>query len=505
MTPRWLLAATLALAGCTVGPDFKRPAPDVGAGWRPSPPDVASRTYGGTIDMAWWKSFGDPELVTLVQRLAVQNLDLATAAERVEQARATRRVVAAQALPHIDADARYQRERDSPNGIVSLTQPAPGASVYFQQYTAEASASWELDLFGRIRRSIEAADARTQVLIEERRAIALSAVAELASTYMQLRLAQAQERVVRRNVLASQTRSKLVRDRFAVGAASELDVAQAEAQLSQIEQDLPFLLETQARLGNAVAFLLAEQPRALDRELARSAGAQPLVPPSVPIGLPSDLVRRRPDIRAAEADLHAATAETGVAVASFFPSVSLSGLGGLDSLHFGSFFDWASRMFMAGPTLSVPIFEGGRLRGTLALRRSEQREAALTYRKTVLRAFHDVDDGLSAYAQAQHSRADNAATVRLNERTLRLAQDRYALGATSYLDVIDAQAALYASQNALAQANARVETSLVQLYKALGGGWDTLLGPHIVNDPPSKRGTRRLGALARVPIDPPAQ
>ncbi|WP_419827492.1 efflux transporter outer membrane subunit [Sphingomonas sp.] len=474
---RRALAALLALGGCTVGPNFEKPRADAPASFAGQPQDVASRTYGGNVDARWWTSFRDPELASLVDRLAAQNLDLQSAAERIEQARAERRIVGAQGLPNISGRANYTRQRPSENGFVSLVEPAPGAPLEYSQYMVQAQASWELDLFGRVRRQVEAAQADTQAAIEDRRALALSAIAELAQTYMQLRLAQAQEQVLRRDVAASQARSRLVRDRFREGAASDLEVAQADAQLSQISQDLPGIVTQQARLANALALLLAQQPRTLEAELAARPGVQPLVPPVVPVGLPSDLVRRRPDIREAEARLHAATADTGVAVADFFPRVSLSGVAGFDSLHAGTLFDWMSRMFMVGPTLSLPIFQGGRLTGNLQLRRSEQREAAIAYRKAVLAALHDVDNALTAYAQAQRARADADATNRANQRTLKLAQDRFGQGATDYLDVVQAQSALYASENAVVQANARIETSLVQLYKALGGGWEAVPEP----------------------------
>ena len=198
------------------------------------------------------------------------------------------------------------------------------------------------------------------------------------------------------------------------------------------------------------------------------------MPPIVPVGLPGELMRRRPDIREAEADLHAATAETGVAVASFYPDISLSGSFGFESLKTSTLFDWASRVFMVGPTVDLPIFEGGRLKGTLKLRKSQQREAAIQYRKTVLQAWHDVDNALTAYAEAQHAQADTLTTTQADARALSAAEQQYAEGVTTFIDVIQAQTALLQSQDAGARANARVEIALVTLYKALGGGWETV-------------------------------
>ena len=468
----WVLGSVL-LAGCTVGPNFERPKIDSPAGYGDEPTNVPSRTYGGAVDTRWWTSFRDPELSSLVDRLAQQNLDLQSAAERIQQSRAQRDVAAAQGLPHIDATPKYTRERESLNGSASLVEPAPGAPLEFNLFQPMVSAGWELDLFGRVRRAVEAANAQTQSAIEARRGIALSAIAELAQDYMQLRQLQLEDAFVRNNLALSRKRIALVRNRFANGVATTLDVAQAEAQAATIEQDLPTLRSQQAQMINAIGLLLAEPPRTLLAELTAPA-VQPPVPPAVPIGLPGELMRRRPDIREAEADLHAATAQTGVAVASFYPDISLSGSFGFESLKTSSLFDWASRAFMVGPSIDLPIFEGGRLKGTLKLRKSQQREAAIHYRKTVLQAWYDVDNALTNYAEAQHARADTLATTQADARALKAAEQQYAQGITTFIDVISAQAALLQAQDGLTRADAQVEIDLVALYKALGGGWETV-------------------------------
>ncbi len=470
-----MIAAAALVAGCTVGPNFVPSAVPAPARFGDEPADIASRTSDGAVDVAWWTCFDDPELTSLIDRLATQNIDLQTASERVLQARAQRRVSAADALPQIDATVTYTHQRESPNSpTVANTLPAPGAQLEFDEYRPQVSASWEIDLFGRIRRTIEAADATTQAQIEDRRGIALSASAELAQDYFQLRQEQLQEQIVRQNIGAVQKRGMLVRQRVAVGSASSLDVAQNDVQLSTAQQSLPDLLSQEAQMTNAIGLLLAEPPRTLVAELARQSGRQPPVPPTIPIGLPSDLARRRPDIREAEARLHVATAQTGVAVASFYPSFSLTGDGGYDSLHRFNLFDFASRFFSIAPMLSLPIFHGGELRGTLDLRRSQQRQAALAYRKTVLQAWHDVDNALTGYARAQQTRADAVSTNTANERALSLADQQYRAGASDYLNVIAAQTTLLSSQNGIAQANGRIETSLVTLYRALGGGWQVI-------------------------------
>jgi len=474
---RWpAAAAALALAGCTVGPDFKRPEAAAPAGYGAEPTDLASPFTGGAVDLAWWRSFDDPQLTWLVERLASQNLDLQAAAERIEQARGLRTVAASQGLPRIGARAQYERTRVSPNGEASLEVPAPDAPLEFDLYRPAVSASWEIDLFGRVRRTVEAADAQTDAAVEARHALALSAIADLAQTYFQLRATQAQERIVRTNLALADRRRALVRTRFAQGVATTLDVAQADAQGLAIAQDLPSLLAREAALANAIGLLLAEPPRTLAAALGRPA-AQPLAPPSVPLGLPAELTRRRPDVREAEARLHAATAQTGVAVANFFPSVSLNGGFGFESLSAGSLFNWASRQFNVGPTVNLPIFQGGQLRGALHLREAQQREAAIAYRRTVLQAWHDVDNALTGYAQAQHLRVAAFDTGAADARALAAADQQYAEGVTTLLDVVTAQEAVLRGQDAVVQAQLGVETRLVDLYKALGGGWQAVPEP----------------------------
>jgi NodT family efflux transporter outer membrane factor (OMF) lipoprotein len=459
-----------ALAACTVGPNFHRPGIASPEAFGPEPQDVGSRTVPEAVDETWWASFHDPELPSLAQRYARQNLDLAAAAERIAQAQAQRRIAAAQGLPQLSANASYMHERQSENGTFSLVEPAPGAPLNYDLYQDGLQASWELDLFGRVRRAVEAAGAQTQAAVEARHALALAGLAELSDDYMQLRGAQALEAVVREDTAAAQSRSRLVRQRLTNGVATVSDVAQADAQASTIAENLPALRQAEAGLINAIALLLGQAPRSLGPELAPAAG-QPLVPPRVPVGLPSELLRRRPDIREAEARLHAATAQTGVAVASFYPDVTLTGQIGTQALNTEALFDLSSRMAMVGPSIDLPIFEGGRLRGMLHLRQAQQREAAIAWRRTVLQAWRDVDDALTAYAEAQHRQGAVAEAARDDETALTVAQQRYAQGVESFIDVIAAQGALFEARESLARSQTEVESDLVALYKALGGGW----------------------------------
>ncbi|HXO73329.1 MAG TPA: TolC family protein, partial [Bradyrhizobium sp.] len=291
----------IGLTSCTVGPDFqspeiteapRRPALDGGS--------VPSRTVEGAVDIAWWKSFRDPQLSSLVSRLVAQNLDLETAAERVIQSMAQRRVAASQGLPQIGGQSSGTYNRQSPNGTLSLLVPKPGAPLEYPLFRDGLTSSWQLDLFGRVRRAVEAADAATLAAVENRHGVALAAVAELAQGYMQLRGIQNRLGIAKRNLRLAEENVDLVNKRFGDGVATTLDLAQARAQQATIAATLPPLRTQEAEFINVIGLLLGYGPRALEAELRRSQ-ILPRVPRKVPVGLPGTLVRRRPDVREAEA------------------------------------------------------------------------------------------------------------------------------------------------------------------------------------------------------------
>jgi NodT family efflux transporter outer membrane factor (OMF) lipoprotein len=462
----------IALTGCTVGPDYQ--SPEIKEAPRQSAPDggdVSSRTVEDAVDIAWWKSFRDFELTSLVERLAGQNLDLQTAAERVIQSVAQRQVAASAGLPHIEGQSSATDNRASPNGVLSLLTPAPGAPLDYGLFKDGLMSSWQLDLFGRVRRAVEAADANTLAAVENRHGVALAAVAELAQSYMQLRGTQNLIGIAKRHLRLVEENEELVNTRFANGVATTLDLAQARAQQATIAATLPPLRTREAELINAIGLLLGDTPRALEAELRR-AQILPRVPRVAAAGLPGTLVRHRPDVREAEARLHEATAETGVAVANFYPEVALNGAVGVESLRLSNLFSPVSTTFAVGPSISIPIFEGGQLRGALALRESRQREAATFFHETVLRAWKEVDDALTAYREAQNRRADVARSVTENKAALQAARQRYSEGAIDFLNVNATQTLLLQSENDLADSDTQIATDLVSLYRALGGGWE---------------------------------
>ena len=488
MTSRPLRAiaacAALAAASCTAGPDYHTPVTPIPPIWGPPRTDAGGVVVGGAVDPRWWNSFGDPELGSLVDRLARQNLDLQEAAERIQQGRAQVTIARSQGLPQIDYTPRYTLNRQSPNGFLELVTPEPGAPLQYDIYENTLSPSWELDLFGRVRRQVEAERADTEAEFEARNELALSAISDLAADYMRLRGTEAREAITRRNLQLIRRSADLVRTQRANGVATVLDTAQADAEVASVAATLPAYRTQEAALINAIGLLLALPPRALEAELSVAAPI-PVTPLAVPIGLPGDLVRRRPDIRRAEAELHQATAQTGVAVANFYPEVTLSGTLSLEGLKPGNAFSLPDRAFAIGPVLDLPLFKGGRLEGELRLRKSEQRAALLAFRQTVLQAWTDVDNALTAYTEARAARAETERAFGADARAANAANQQFVQGQVDFLNVISAQNALLQVESALAESDTEIDTDLVALYRALGGGWEVAAGGIAHRGPPA--------------------
>jgi NodT family efflux transporter outer membrane factor (OMF) lipoprotein len=446
------------------------------------------------LSIEWWEVLRDPVLTGLMHRVAWSNLDVRTAEIRLAEARSQRGVTAAGLYPTVNGNASYTRELPSKQGVLSLlggsgsqaTQSnglggtrgaiptsTAGSSTSipaFDLFQAGFDASWELDLWGRVRRQVESADAQIDVSNEARRQTLLTSLAELARNYVQLRGYQESERIVRSNLATAQEAVRVTNERFQGGLATDLDVANARAQAEATAANLPQLEQQEEQTINAISLLLGEAPGALGVEL-KTRKPIPPVPPKVPIGVPSELARRRPDIREAEAQLHSATADIGTAEADFYPRVTLSGSYALQATQLRNLFGWSASTYGLGPSITIPIFEGGRLRRTLELRKGQQQEAAVNYQKTVLQAFHDVDNALIAYRADQLRRDRLAAQVAQSRRALSLANERFRNGLSDFLEVLTAQRTVLQAEQDLATATTAVSTDLIALYKALGGGW----------------------------------
>ncbi|WP_338806526.1 efflux transporter outer membrane subunit [Pseudomonas chlororaphis] len=461
----------LSLAACTVGPDFLRPEGPRVEAWASPQKAAPSQVVTSPLDERWWDVFNDPQLSALSRRVLTDNLDLQLATSRLQQSRAARQVITAERYPTSSASGGYARKRNSGEG---LNDPSghEGKSA-FNLWDAGFSASWELDFWGRVRRETEAADATLEVAENDRRGVLLSVLAETAQDYIQLRGVQSIRAVTEQNLDVARHSLKLSQLRLADGVATVLDVAEAAAQVATIESQLPALQQRQAQLINALSLLMGEPPQALHAELAADAPV-PQTPSQVAIGLPSQLAERRPDIRQAEARLHAATASIGVAKGDFYPRITLSGNFGSQAMQLSDFGSWGSRQFGIGPQFSLPLFDGGRLRGMLHLREAQQQEAAVAYQQTVLRAWHEIDDQLTRYNSSQLRRDSLAEAVRQNQIALRTAQQQYVEGVVDFVNVLTVQGALLATQEQLVESSTGVSLAMVGLYKALGGGWESV-------------------------------
>ncbi|MCI0586332.1 MAG: efflux transporter outer membrane subunit [Planctomycetes bacterium] len=470
MNPRRTLPALLsaALGGCTVGPDYR-------------PPDLASpaqwaRAEAGRVDEApadlarWWSSFDDPVLSSLVEGAVRSNLDLRIARARVREVRALHRVSEAALAPTLDAGGRVARERASQNGFFGQS-PAVQQDPEFDSFRASLDAGWEIDIFGGLRRGTEAAAADLGEAEEDRRAVLVSLLGEVGRSYVALRGSQRRLAVLRENEGSARETLALTRARSQAGLATDLDVSRAEALLASVEAQVPPLEAACDEAMHRLAVLLGGAPDTLRAELAKEAPI-PVPPPRVVVGLPSDLLERRPDLRAAERRLAAATARVGEAEADLYPRVSLTGAFGLESLDSGDFFDAASRAWALGPAVRWPLFAGGRIRATVEANDARAEQAAAAYERAFLEALEEVENALVGYLREWDRRRALADAASANRRAVALADDLFGAGLVTFLDVLDAKRELYDAEDRLAASDAAIASSLVLLYKVLGGGWE---------------------------------
>jgi outer membrane protein, multidrug efflux system len=522
--------AAIAARGCTVGPDYRPPDLPTPSGWSGlAPGATATQPAGPTTqpiaepcDLAmWWRRLNDPTLDSLVDQAIQSNLDLRIATARVREARAQLNVVASGLWPQIGASGNYRYsgaslntgpESSGGNGLLKQARnsalnsamqslvngqgidPAQIAASTAKQalstavnnqlagdnqishrgqnmFQAGFDASWELDVFGGIRRGVEAADADIMASIEDRRAVVVSLVSEVALNYVQLRGYQRRLAIAFQNIEAQQKTVELTQERLSVGFVSNLEAAQARTQLATTTSQVPVLQDAIRQTIYRLGVLLGLEPGALVSELEEHA-AIPANPPDVPIGLPSDLLRRRPDICSAERQLAAATARIGEAVAELFPKFSLTGSFGTTSRDVRYMLDRNSIGWSVGPAISWPIFEGGRIRANIEIQNARQEQTLAAYEQIVLNAFNEVEAALSAYLNEQVRRQSLQEAVRTSRQATDLSTQLYVRGMTAFLNVLDAQRAMYVSEEALVVSDTAIITDLIALYKALGGGWE---------------------------------
>ena len=477
-----VLMATLLLAACKVGPNFTEPkevVPPQFAGAGEKRAGAPAATADAEPESFWWRQFHDAELDALETRAASGNLNLQAAYLRIVEARTQVAAARSQGLPSLNASASYSREQLGLKGIVKSQHVNPNGSPAEENlistlekpanlYQLGFDASWELDLFGKVRRSVEAADARRSGAENARNDLLVSLQAEVAQDYLQLRAAQLLRKVTRQQIDAQRDVFELTQNRQQHGLAGASEVESSGAQLAALQAQVPPYDATISASRHALSVLLGGLPESLDKELAED-GDFPSLPESVPVGLPSQLARRRPDIRQSEDTLHAATAQVGVAVASLFPDLSLTGTLGLRNLSPGYLLDWDSHFYTFGPSVSIPIFHGGALVANVQLSKAEAAEAALAYRNTVLRALQEVEDGLDNLHQDAERVNALAQAVAADQRALQVNMDSYQHGLITYISALTIQIQLIEAQQQWAEALLAQSTDLVKAVQSTRG------------------------------------
>lgn len=463
-TPR-VAAVCLAalLSGCTVGPDYQRPALKAPSQWGEGKGNV--ETAPTLEKTAWWQAFGDPLLNRLIIQATKTNLDLEQARARIKQARAAVVLAGAPGLPAVNAGGTVTRSARSDN--LASSGSGPSISTVYQ---AGFDASWEVDVFGGVRRSVEGAQARLAASVEDLHATLLTLLGDVTRNYVDLRATQAQLQITRHNLEIQQETVAVTRKRYQLGLTTSLDVALAEAQRAATESNIPALEAASKQSIHRLSILLAQEPNALKTELS-VAHPLPKVEGVSATGLPSELLSRRPDLRQAERQLAAASADIGVATAELYPVFDLTLGLGLQANSSSKFLETSSRYWSIVPGVSVPLFDGGKARANIAGRQAVYEESLAKYRAAYNSALEDVENALTAYYAERARHRILVESVRLNEEAVATASERYRRGLTTFLDVLTTQQTLYNAQSNLSQSDANQLTDLVSLYKALGGGW----------------------------------
>ena len=471
----WIAASAIFLAllsGCSIGPSYHRPT---AFGTNDFPQTFAEATTNSwkqaepAAHLArgdWWSIFRDAELNRLEIVATAGNQEVAATVARFNQARALVNVARSDLYPHVSSSPTYTRERTSANR--SDNGERAGTAHNFNNFIIPLDASWELDLWGRVRHQVEAARARLAASSADMQSLQLSIQAEVAIDYFTFRLLETQHAIVAQSIETYQRSLDLTRNRRAGGIASDLDVSQAETQLRSAEAQLPALERESSRVRHALAALCGQPPGTFS---LTTTNVNLETVPSVPLSLPSELLERRPDISAAEQRMIAANAQIGVAQTAFYPRLTVGGTAGLESINAGSLFTWPSRFWAVGPTLEIPLFTGGRNRANLEATRAGYDETVANYRQTVITAFQEVEDQLAAQRLLATEIQAQAAALTAARRTLEIATNRYKAGLVTFLEVAVAQTAALERELSVGRLQAERLSASASLAKALGGGW----------------------------------
>ena len=458
---RFFIAFTslFLLAGCAIGPDYFRPKVDVPAGWL-----TADNGTENVINTAWWKQFQDPVLDGLIQTALRENKDLRIAAARVEQYLGLYAETRSALFPQIGAAAAGSKQRitkETSNGL------APGTHTVFNNYSAILNASWELDIWGSIRRSTESARANLMSTEYGRRAVVLSLVAAVATTYIDLRSLDRQLEIAKSTAESRKASYELFKLRFQGGIISDLELAQVQSQYEESLAAIPSIENSIAQTEHALSLLLGHNPEAITRGRALDG----LAMPEVPEGLPSTLLERRPDILQAEQDLVSANAQIGVAKALYFPAITLTGYKGSESAHLSDLFTGPAHIWNYAGQATMPLFTAGRIAGLVRASKAVREQALAGYEKSIQNAFSDVEDALVGRVKSRERLDAQGRQLEALRTYDRVARQRFDEGYTSYIEVLDAERSLFNAELSYAQTQAQLLNSLVNIYKAMGGGW----------------------------------
>ena len=456
----------LLLSGCAaVGPDYVPPEVSAPKKWSASLAGGLSAEAMDPEKMAnWWSTLNDPTLTSLIERAVADNLDLRQAQARVREARARRGISQARRFPTIGAGG---------SANVARSSEETGSGTERDLYAAGFDAGWELDVFGGVRRSVEAAGATLEASKEGLHDVMVSLLAEVALNYVEVRSFQTRLSIAEANQKAQEETYGITQARYESGLTSDLDVEQARYNLEGTRSKIPPLQIGLEQARNRLAVLLGQNPGTLKEELTERKDI-PITPLDVAVGVPAEVLRRRPDVRKAERELAAESAQVGVATAELYPKFMLTGSIGLEALSLGNLFSTGSRTYGIGPSFLWNIFDGGRIRQNIKVQSALQEQALLSYEASLLTALEDVENALTAYAKEQTRRQSLAEASRAAQRAVELAQNQYTSGLIDFQTVLDAQRALLSLQDQLAQSEGAVTSNLIRLYKALGGGWTSL-------------------------------
>ncbi|MGO8990755.1 MAG: efflux transporter outer membrane subunit [bacterium] len=470
LTPAILAGALILLTACTVGPNYVRPATEIPGAYKETEGWKGAQPQDHLTRGAWWEIYNDPELNALEEQVNISNQSLKLAEAQFRQARALVIVARAAYFPTVNVGASFTRARISPNApsVAGATGTTGASSPPYSDYLLGADVSWELDVWGRVRRNVESSKATAQATAADLESTRLLIQAELAQDYFMLHTSDAQKQLLDAAVVAFQKFLKLTKNQYASGVASRADVLSAETQLKTTQAQAIDVGVQRAQLEHAIA-LLVGKPASLF-----SIPVKPLtaVPPSVPVGVPSGLLERRPDIAGAERRVAAANAQIGVAVAAYYPTVTLSASGGFEGSSLSKWLSWPSRFWSVGPGISQTVYDGGLRRGQAAAARAAYDGTVASYRQTVLTGFQEVEDNLAALRILEEEAEVQDEAVKAAQQSVDFTTNQYKAGTVSYLNVLVAQTvALNDEVTAVGIASRRM-TASVLLVKALGGGWD---------------------------------